>query len=584
MKNTKDSSIRKKLFFGILAFSVLLVIMVTCVAGFLSYRTLREQLIYNRRMSIRWLQDRLNTEVEKYSDQFYEFEVNKSIKNDIASWCNKKQELDYTAKLNLISALNETISMDKNLNSMEIFNLTKEEVIIAKRSGADMEETGNRLDEWKNREKSLQTNIVFQRTGKEILLYHEVYSFGNKKPLVLMTMHIRPYDLEEILEDIKTTKDESILIFNDQKELIDAEYGTNAEFDDSKLVHIIDKLEKQDVQEIYQDGSFWFFRDVKGGKLKILMTVPNSSIVEALKGTLLAGFAVGLVAVIISAIGSVLFSQVFSKPIIELSAMMRTITIENFSGINLKERRDEIGVLHDSFTLMLERNRELIAQEYQTKLEKREAQLRALQAQINPHFMNNTLQVIGGMALKKQVPELYQITTALGDIMRYSLNFSDEMVCLKEEIQYFKAYLAIQDERFGNRISLEIHIPEELMDYLIPKLILQPLLENSLEHGLSNKAGLWRIVLAGGQTPEGDLLITMEDNGIGIQPDRLEQIQLSLKNDTENTLKSSSHIGLCNVNTRLRLKFAEDKYGITIESTYGMGTIVRVLTKTVRKE
>jgi two-component system, sensor histidine kinase YesM len=584
MKLSRDLSIRKKLFLGMLIFSTLLVVLVTNVAVVVSYRTMREQLIYNRRMSIRWLQDRLNTEIEKYSDQFYEFEVDKSIKNDINSWCSGKDEISYTNRLDLISALNETISMDKNINSMEIFNLMKDEAIVAKRSGAAMEKTNDKLDQWKQRDSSLQTNIVFQRTEKEIIVYHEIYSFVNKEPLVLMTMHIRPYDLEEILEDIQTTKDESILIFNDQKELIDAQYGTGAGFEEDKLIKIMDKLERSDVQEVYQDGSFWFFRDVKGGKLKILMTVPNRSIVAALNNTLIAGLTIGLLAVIISTVGAILFSRAFSKPIIELSATMRTITIEDFSGMSLQERKDEIGILHDSFAIMIARNKELIAQEYQSKLEKREAQIRALQAQINPHFMYNTLQVIGGMALKKNVPQVYHITTALSDIMRYSLNFSDEMVSLKEEIQYFQSYLAIQDERFGNRISLEINIPEELLGYLIPKLILQPLLENSLEHGLSNKSGVWRIILEGSLTPEGDLLLTIEDNGVGIKPDRLEQIQLSLKNDTDKSLKSSAHIGLCNVNSRIKLKYSEEKYGIVIESIYGEETKVKVLTKALRRE
>ena len=158
------------------------------------------------------------------------------------------------------------------------------------------------------------------------------------------------------------------------------------------------------------------------------------------------------------------------------------------------------------------------------------------------------------------------------------------MVCLKEEIQYFKAYLTIQNERFGNRINLEIAISEDLLEYLIPKLILQPLLENSLEHGLSNKSGEWRILLEAILTPEGDLLLTLEDNGIGITEERLEDIQGSLRNETEKVIKSSSHIGLSNVNSRIRLKFTEDKYGITIKSTYGEGTIVQVLTKALQED
>lgn len=584
MKRFDDLSIRKKLFIGMLSFSVLLVVLVTVIAGVITYQTMKNQLIYNQRMSIRWLQDRLNSEVESYSDLFYKFEITKKLKNDIVLWCATDQVTDYSVKLDLITAMNETISMDKNLNSIEIYNYTKNEVLEAKRSGAKMSEIDNKLDYWNQRDKELQTNIVFSKNAKEIVVSHEIYNFSDKTPMVLIVMKLRPYHTEEILEDIKTTNEESILIFNDENELIVAEYGTNAKFERSALDNITHQLLGAKVQEVFQDGSFWFLREVNGGKLRILMTVPVSTILAALSSTLLAGIAIAVFAVIISTIGSILFSRVYSKPIIELSATMRNVTIDDFSDVIVNKRKDEVGILHDSFGVMIERNKKLIAMEYQSKIEKREAQIRALQAQINPHFMYNTLQVIGGMALKKSVPELYKITTALGDIMRYSLNFSNEMVCLKEELEYFKAYLTIQNERFGNRISLEINIPEELMDYLIPKLILQPLLENSLEHGLSNKSGEWRIILKGELHMEEDLLLSLLDNGIGIEPDRLVLIQENLKNEAEKSLKSSSHIGLCNVDARLKLTFPEDKYGITIDSSYGEGTHVQLLTKAIKNQ
>ena len=257
MKRRKDISIRRRLFVGILMFSVLLVISITTIAGFITYQTMREQLIYNHRMSIRWLQDRLNSEVQSYSERFYEFEVNKKIKNDIASWCNEEQDIDYKVKLDLITAMNETISMDKNLNSIEIYNFSKNRVLVSERSGSNLLEVGNRLDKWNQRKEELQTNLVFFRTEKEIIVSHKIINFKNKKPMVLVTMHLRPYDMEDILENIKTTKDESILIFNDQDELIEAEYGIGAEFEHTQLTDIINTLSRSDVQEIHQDGSFW---------------------------------------------------------------------------------------------------------------------------------------------------------------------------------------------------------------------------------------------------------------------------------------------------------------------------------------
>ena len=153
------------------------------------------------------------------------------------------------------------------------------------------------------------------------------------------------------------------------------------------------------------------------------------------------------------------------------------------------------------------------------KLEKQEAQIHALQAQINPHFMYNVMQVIGGMALQRQAPEIYRVTGALGDLMRYCLNFSREMVPLKEEIHYLQSYCMLQNERFNDRIKLHVKIEEELLGCLVPKLLLQPVLENSFHHGLVNKAGDWLLEVKGTleEEQEGNtLILKVMDNGNGI--------------------------------------------------------------------
>ena len=585
MKIIKNLSVRKKLLISMLTLSVFLVTLITSIAAFITYNTMRDQLIYNRRMSVRWLQDRLDMELKNYIDRFYEFEVDKEIKTDINKWCQgkEKNELDYKSKLRLISALNETISMDSNLNSMELYNLSGDYVLLAERSGASLVPTGERLSYWMNRDASLQTNLVFFKSGKEITIAHQIYNFYNNKPIALITMQMRPFEIQDILEDIKMTADESIMIFNDQNELIEADYGKEAAFSSAEAEGIMEGLGKAETQEVFTGGNFWFYRSVKGGKLKVLLAVPDHTILAALSNTLLGGFMAAVIAVIISVIASILFSRVYSKPIIDLSAKMRTVMLNDFAGVKSEGRQDEIGILQDSFGVMLERNQKLIMQEYQSKIDKRDAQLQALQAQINPHFMYNTLQVIGGMSLKKQAPEIYTVTTALSDIMRYTLNFSGEMVCLREEIHYLQSYLMIQDERFGNRIELVLDITRDLMDCRIPKLILQPILENSFEHGLSNKSGKWSICLRGQLTDKKDLLLTVNDNGIGIPFDKLKELQEMLLNDAENILKAESHIGLCNVNSRIRLKYPGDNYGVTINSRIGEGTTVKVLLKAVKE-
>lgn len=583
MNSLKKLSIRKKILFSMIGFSVIPVLIVTIIALNNTYKNMRDQLIFNRRMSIRWLQDRLDTETQNYTGQFYKFEANTELKSDIFRWSLTGEEPDYAAKLRLISAMNVAISMDSNINSIDIYNLSNDTVLIAARSGASLTQTGDRLEEWKKRDPSLQTNIVFMRTQREILLAHQMTRFEDNKPIALVVIHLRPYEIQDIIRDIRMTDDESVIIFNDQDELIEAAYGTGEEFSNDYLLSVLDSLRSSDTGETIQDGYFWFYRPVNGGKIQILSSVPNRNIVSTLSKTLIGGLMAAVISLIASVLCSVLFSNIISKPIIDLSSKMRTTLLDGSAVSIPVSRQDEIGVLQKSFGEMIARNQLLVAQEYRSKIEKRDAQISALQAQINPHFLNNTLQAIGGIALKKQAPEIYNITVALSDIMRYSLNFSKEMVRLKEEIHYLYSYLTIQNQRFGNRIEFSAEVTEEAENCLIPKLILQPLLENSFEHGLINRSGSWKIKMTGEVTPNGDLLLTVEDNGLGISPEKLAQIRERLSSDAENALGAGAHIGLCNVDSRIRLKYPGENYGVSIDSTEGQGTVVKVLMKAVRE-
>lgn len=577
MKAFRNISIRKKILVSMLAFTLIPIILVAAVATSITYKTMRDQLIYDHRMSSGWLQDRLSLELNGMMDQFYEFEVNKEVKHDILNWCTKGESLNYTAQWRIITLMNTLISMDSRINSIEIFNLSNQEALVAERSGAQLSVRGDKLEKWYERDQTLQSNMVFLRDTNEVMVFHQVHRFDDKHPIAIVVMRLRPYQLQSILDEIKTVPEETILVFNDQNELIEADYGTNWDMSSDIIESIRRELAEGERKEGSYDEQFWFYRSVNGGKLQVLLTVPNQTIVDALLPTVASCILVAIIAVIASIICSVVYSRAVSRPIRKLSDEMKTITLNEYSGTLLESREDEIGILQDSFNHMIERNKELIAQQYQTKIEKRNAQLRALQAQINPHFMYNTLQVIGGMALDKDAPEIYTITLALSDILRYSLNFSKEMIQLTEEIKYLQSYVMIQNERFGGKVHLVLDLAPETRQCLIPKLILQPLAENSFEHGLLNKDGDWVISVASEITDSGDLQILVKDNGVGFEKDRLEEIQRKLHQDTAQVLKSGSHIGLANVHTRIKLRGQNERHGVTISSSPDAGTTIKVL-------
>lgn len=576
MTRFRNISIRKKILVSMLAFTLIPILLVSIVAITITYKTMRDQLIYDHRMSSGWLQDRLAVENSDMMDRFYEFEVDKDVKADILRWCTQDGSLDYSAWWRIITVMNTVISMDSNINSIELFNMAENEVLIAERSGARVDESGERLTQWEQRGDALQSNQAFLRSGNEILACHQIHRFDDKQPIALVVFHLRPYHLEGILDEIKTVPEETILVFNDQNEVMVADYGTDWNMDTGLVEGIRRELAEGDRKEASYDDQFWFYRSVSGGKMQILLTIPNQTIVDALFPTVASSIFVAIIAVLASVVCSVVYSKAISRPIRDLSEEMKTITLNEYSGSTLESREDEIGILQDSFNHMITRNKELIAQQYQAKLEKRNAQLRALQAQINPHFMYNTLQVIGGMALEKDAPEVYSVTLALSDILRYSLNFSKEMVCLEEEVEYLKSYVMIQNERFGGKVQLKLELEPDTRKCLIPKLILQPLAENSFEHGLLNKAGDWLLTVESHTTPEGDLLICIKDNGIGFDSERLAQIREKIELDTVKALNSGSHIGLANVHARIKLRSAKEGHGVSIDSSPETGTTVSV--------
>ena len=576
MTRFRNISIRKKILVSMLAFTLIPILLVSIVAITITYKTMRDQLIYDHRMSSGWLQDRLAVENSDMMDRFYEFEVDKDVKADILRWCTQDGSLDYSARWRIITVMNTVISMDSNINSIELFNMAENEVLIAERSGARVDESGERLTQWEQRGDALQSNQAFLRSGNEILACHQIHRFDDKQPIALVVFHLCPYHLEGILDEIKTVPEETILVFNDQNEVMVADYGTDWNMDTGLVEGIRRELAEGDRKEASYDDQFWFYRSVSGGKMQILLTIPNQTIVDALFPTVASSIFVAIIAVLASVVCSVVYSKAISRPIRDLSEEMKTITLNEYSGSTLESREDEIGILQDSFNHMITRNKELIAQQYQAKLEKRNAQLRALQAQINPHFMYNTLQVIGGMALEKDAPEVYSVTLALSDILRYSLNFSKEMVCLEEEVEYLKSYVMIQNERFGGKVQLKLELEPDTRKCLIPKLILQPLAENSFEHGLLNKAGDWLLTVESHTTPEGDLLICIKDNGIGFDSERLAQIREKIELDTVKALNSGSHIGLANVHARIKLRSAKEGHGVSIDSSPETGTTVSV--------
>ncbi|RED87881.1 two-component system sensor histidine kinase YesM [Cohnella phaseoli] len=244
-----------------------------------------------------------------------------------------------------------------------------------------------------------------------------------------------------------------------------------------------------------------------------------------------------------------------------------------------RDSGDEISQLTRSFNLMVAGLERSIEDNYVTglslkdaELKKREAELYALQSQINPHFLFNTLESIRMKLIASDDPrEASDMVLNLSKILRKSLNWHGNIVSVREEIELVRCYLDIQKYRFRNKISDELDIPEELAEMSIPKLIIQPIVENAIKHGIENKKGSGSIALR--IRRQGDRVrIAVEDDGVGIDEQRLSSIRASLTMKDAIRVEGRS-IGLRNVHERIVLQYGKD-YGLSIESAVNLGTTV----------
>lgn len=260
-----------------------------------------------------------------------------------------------------------------------------------------------------------------------------------------------------------------------------------------------------------------------------------------------------------------------TRPITELCKVTDQVAKGDLTIRSNIKTGAEVKKLSDSLNTMIDKINELLEQVKEEQVRLRKAEFERLQSQINPHFLYNTLDAIIWLAEAGQQKKVVSMVGSLSEFFRTSLNRGKDIIPIREELQHVRSYLEIQQMRYQDILQYEIDVPEELKEYLIPKITIQPLVENALYHGIKNKRGTGMITVSG-KREEDFFLIQIRDNGIGIDKKRLEQVRDGIKNKI---LTGKDMYGLYNVHERIRLNFGE-KYGISIESVYGESTTVDV--------
>jgi two-component system sensor histidine kinase YesM len=273
---------------------------------------------------------------------------------------------------------------------------------------------------------------------------------------------------------------------------------------------------------------------------------------------------------------SLLSQQIISKPIQLLGKTMTKVRNGNFNvSLKTNEWNDDLTDLTRNFNYMVDKIRGLIESEYDLQLRNKEAQIIALQTQINPHFLYNTLQTIGGKSVLIGEYEIHEMCKALGDIFRYSFYQGNKESTLGLELLHINNYLYIQRIRFEDSLQMDIDIPDELKNHPIIRFVLQPVIENVIVHALGKGEDQDLHIRLTAERQHDLVMIRIQDDGPGIEATKLIEINELLEQKAFAIYEGVS-IGLKNVHERLRLVYGPE-FGLQISSVYGQGTIVEII-------
>jgi two-component system, sensor histidine kinase YesM len=284
-------------------------------------------------------------------------------------------------------------------------------------------------------------------------------------------------------------------------------------------------------------------------------------------------FIIGLCVIFIFII-LIFISDSLTRPIKNLRKTMRLAEMGDLEVRAISNSNDEIAELCTGFNKMIIEIKQLLDDSIEEHENLKKSELKVLQSQINPHFLYNTLDAILWLAEDKENAKVIELVSALSKFFRISLSKGRDFIKINDEIEHSRSYLIIQKIRYEDVLDYEIDINDNILDYVILKLILQPIVENAIYHGIKNKRGGGKITLKG-YSQDTSIVFEVVDNGIGIKEDILAQIQEDLDSDNNLPEIKKRGFGLYNVDRRIKLYYGKE-YGLCVDSQYSQGTVVKI--------
>ena len=534
-----------------------------------AYGVTRQYVRRTSRSSVLELNEKALTQIQKSAQDFYDSMNHVATTLVYSPTVYRYFTMDsagrVTSEEDLSTVYLNTMLLDENIAGIYLYDRTMEKISS---TGEELEETDSMefIHERKTQMEFGSTFLLEQSEIASYVIYFPVFDLENVKygkQIGMCSLIMRAGNFDEMLEGSQATEHTQVYLLDGEGQIV-ASRGSSVS---GKLGQDMKKnTEEYDVQ----------FRSLAMDGWKIVSRIPVNEMEGGtgwMQNFMMVAYMIAGVAVLIL----IFFCyKRFIKPIHQINEFIRSIVAMPQQRIEVA-REDEIGLVMESLNQMLDEkdqmDREMdISRKkmYEVQLAKKQLQVLAYRNQINSHFLYNTFDCIRAMALYYDAEEIAEITMALSHLFRYAVK-EENIVQVEEELEYIKEYAKIIEFRFMDKIDVEITADDAALEKPIVKLILQPLVENAVFHGLEQKIEGGEVQVKAKMYDERHLIFTVEDNGCGMKADKLEEVLATLE-----SRESTKGVGMANIYQRLRLFYGE-KMEFTVESTWGEGTKVTIL-------
>jgi two-component system, sensor histidine kinase YesM len=405
---------------------------------------------------------------------------------------------------------------------------------------------------------------------KVLSIHHKIKEVPSDKFLGIMTMDISLGEYSKIVSNLAGENGSSAYLINDRNEIM---YAKDSSLIGKRVPANLQSRIKKGTTDKEISLTKTLDGPVEGWKL--VKKTPSDVLFRDVRETATINIIVGLGVGVLGLLMISFISYKISRPIRELSEKVRGIEGGHITIPFDQDRQDEIGHLERHIKDMTDRINLHINREYKLEIENRRNQFRALKSQVNPHFLFNALQSIGAVALRSKSPQVYGLITSLSKMMRYSMQ-ANQWVSVQNEVDYMKAYLNLQQARFGKELQYTLDFSDEVLESRIPSMILQPLVENFFKHVYEEGHYEAQLTVSGEVRGNSIYLVVENSEGAEITASDLERLRENIYRSPAEGTPVNEHIGLKNIYQRLILNYGE-RADFLVDQPNGKGFSVTIV-------